>query len=328
MARPSYPCCRRCSFCSPLVAASFPPRAPPRVLGLPGFRARRRTRKPRMLRHCTAIWCRRCSTASCRPPSRRTRGPPRRRPSCAKRTCTISKKSSRKMIHPPAAAFLDALAELLLLRETSKDDDNDEPISYTRARDLALQAAAASQHGTAAASSLRLLEYSLAMRAGSPHCELFRGLAVSERQLAVENSNNNIPPLPCSTRVEWWCRCRHHPPPHPKSIGRRLWSSSRFNHIRSASSSDGVLIPGEVPQGGGGNSDNNTTTSSSLVVLYANLGTRQFATHYRALQAAGVRFVVRHYHPDDDDSTTHDDAHRFARLRRQSSHPEHRIQSL
>jgi len=216
-----------------------------------------------------------------------------------------------------ARAYLDALAEILLSQQQQQPHEPAESSSfnddYARSVQLALTAASqaiaprSSDDGTTSTTTqLRLLEFSLAMRAASPHCELFRSLTTLHLQHPTTTTTTAINSSSIFAVV------------YPRQLVVPLsfhdaaavidWKTAIQNQLipvnDDKTNTIDALVPGEVPQGSNSNGDDDAS-NDALVILYANLGTTAFATHYRALQQSGVPFVVRHW---DDTATSSNDA--------------------
>lgn len=201
-----------------------------------------------------------------------------------------------------AKAYLDALAELVLSQPQQEPESSDSASgndsfneNYYRSVQLALRAAyqisrSVDNDDTTSTTQLRLLEFSLAMRAASPHCELYRSLATAHPTAAKASSifavvypSQLVVPLSSysgAATTAWDTVIQKQP-----VVG----NDDQKNAFDP-------LVPGEVPQG-------HSSNKNAFIFLYANLGTTAFATHYRALQQSGVPFVVRHW-----DETSNNDA--------------------
>ena len=170
--------------------------------------------------------------------------------------------------------FLDSLVQVVI------DDASDE-VTYEAAKTMVLKA-------TTKESSRSLLEYALALRAYSPACEVHRGLARQELQTQSELGSS-----------QWeqnaFAVVNGHFVTKPSGLEQVL-----DGDIGTATGQENLLLPGEViigrpspDEGNEKNQDSDGTVGPS-VVLYANMGSKEFAWFYKTLKSLNVPFVVRH----------------------------------
>jgi len=188
-----------------------------------------------------------------------------------------------------ATAFLRNLAE----KFGDEGGRKQPPSTYREAIDLVLEASPLDD--------VSLLELSLAMRAGSPSCELQRGLA---RDALLRNGM-------CGGEggdgdVEFDVLAVVYPT-GKVLLQDEVLSEGFVGMLEQVLAQGGEdadvdahLLPGEVPSGGGG--------KGPLIALHANLGTPAFAAAYRRLLDANIKFVVRHLgavdHEEKSSATT------------------------
>ncbi|GKZ01044.1 hypothetical protein MPSEU_001055800 [Mayamaea pseudoterrestris] len=172
--------------------------------------------------------------------------------------------------------FLDALASIILQEEKLHEDE----VQQETANKRALSAAASINPDTS------LLEFHLAMRASSPKCELHRGLArqtflQQSDLLAVQNETvmNAMAVLYPMEQVVIGM----------EGLQSLDWEKLTSSDMAINNTYTDLILPGERLQG-------SNETSAIFVVLYANLGTVDFARVYNLLtqQSANIKFVIRH----------------------------------
>lgn len=156
-------------------------------------------------------------------------------------------------------SFVDRFVDLITLIHQEMDTS----VDVQRATNVVVQATATAQNPS-------LLQYSLALRAHSPLCELHRTLArelvlshpslVHQQAFAVDPESTQIASSPQEL--------------HPILAD----GSSAEYHMGEH------LLPNEQIRGEKG----------SLIILYANMGSPTFVELYRALVESNRRFVVRH----------------------------------
>jgi hypothetical protein len=187
--------------------------------------------------------------------------------------------------------FLYNLSSLLL-----QSNDADAETSEQALQEI-LQASSSSS----STRDTKLLEWALAMRSGSPTCEAHRSLA-KQYTSANDDENNNLLAVVVmgsqqqvlnETDVLEWNE-------------KKQWNDLMQVKNDDALAADTVLLlPNEQKRVG------TTTIRSSLkapavqVILYANMGTRNFGRTYRALVESGICFVVRHLGPINYERTPH-----------------------
>lgn len=113
----------------------------------------------------------------------------------------------------------------------------------------------------------RLLQLSLALRAQSPHCELYRGLA----------------------RETLWQQAQHlllQPPDAFAVIDGEVVTADAIQSLTERPQTAVKTIPKEKIIG--------SSTDNAYVILYGNMGTSLFAASYQSLRNSGISFVVRH----------------------------------
>ena len=181
---------------------------------------------------------------------------------------------------PDRTEFLQQLASIVLQEEEEESEAELNETLYERANRLALQAAESLLADTS------LLQFHLAMRAASPFCELHRGLA--RQQYKSRNNQqqpNNETAAPQVMAVVY-------PTQQMLFSLEELhvvdWESLVRDSKSIASATADLVLPKELVQG--------KKNASVFVVLYANLGTTDFARTYTWLQqqSANISFVVRH----------------------------------
>ena len=127
---------------------------------------------------------------------------------------------------------------------------------------------------------LRLLQFSLAMRAKSPTCELYRKLG---EQYKVNTLGEPFAVI------------------HGTHVTQDLNGLELANsRTMSQTELDALLLPGEVPY------RHNLVEKADPIVLYANLASPSFRMWYHKLLSLDIPFVVRHYggKGESEESTT------------------------
>lgn len=188
-------------------------------------------------------------------------------------------------------AFLNSLSDQLLHGNVDDNNNNNNSAlpfrSYETAKAFVVEASA-----QLTPSSKALLEYSLAMRVYSPQCELHRGLARQTlkqlRALASFGNHNNLFAVayPAGNLVL------------KEQLANADWASFSRGDVGMDGDDGDLLLPGEVPFGKRTDDGNHSDSVQQLVILYANIGTVEFAKAYKKLQQdanhKNIRFVVRH----------------------------------
>ena len=176
--------------------------------------------------------------------------------------------------------FLEVLVEAKVVLEEEKDEDatSSSDITFEEAAFVALDVATQMNMNKGDNDEdTSLLEYSLAMRAKAPTCELHRTMAV---EYGLQENVEAFVVLQDGTVV--------------------TLIETLSKHQTSGTEQEGIdpllLLPNEspiVPK----EAEYDDSTESNFVVLYATLGTPLFLEWYEALQSSQLPFVVRHYLP-------------------------------
>jgi UDP-glucose:glycoprotein glucosyltransferase len=183
--------------------------------------------------------------------------------------------------------FLQRLATQLLLQKEDEDeeDDSSEPLSYEQATKHILQASLLNQTA--------LLELHLAMRAASPHCEMHRTVA---RQLLLE-SHPHLDATSMSQINVVMAIVQQPNKVQQVLVGEAAIQSfdydSSSSFIAGASSYSEADISTTLLHGE--HLYRKDTPSKTVLIVYANLGSKEFARVYQyLLQSTSLPFVVRH----------------------------------
>jgi hypothetical protein len=170
--------------------------------------------------------------------------------------------------------FLDTLASASTTTTSSTTTSTTSPLDdYEQATTFAVQVA------SDAGITNPLLHFALTMRAQSPTCEMHRGLAASFGTTTTATTTTT------TTTTTAFCVVNGH-------LVTALDDLPATVDDLSAEERTKYLLPGEVPRP----TTTTTTTSAAggLVVLYANLGSPEFATWYQTLVANDWPLIVRH----------------------------------
>ena len=214
------------------------------------------------------------------------------------------------------AGFLNALSRQILLESSSFSP----LLTSQQARNLVLRAVQEQQETptttttSSTSTTTLLLSFVLAMRAHSPQCELHRGLArqtlQQKRALTTFGTAHSGEQQLFAVVYPGGILLKQHDllqDDESLDLTSLFIPAHQQNDVVTNTENDEIkelLLPGEIPFGSVKNhnmvvNSANKTTSTKLMILYANLGTSEFAKVYQRVRDTTMtnidfQFVVRH----------------------------------